>query len=135
MNVPKDWKRGTGGSFVDYTDPDDSGRRVRIIVENFGTTSMRWAEVASDGLRNRGGTCARPYNQLAMEETELAGKAAAEFEYTCGDGDKRRHGLWRGVVHDGKAYSFYLTATHDRFEESKPIFDEMVKSFQLTGAG
>ncbi|WP_434742853.1 protein kinase domain-containing protein [Micromonospora sp. SH-82] len=132
--VPKDWKRATGGSFVDFTDPEDSGRRVRIIVENFGTTSLRWAEVASDGLRTRN-TCAKPYNQITMGETELAGKAAAEFEYTCGDGDQRRHGVWRGVVHDGKAYSFYLTSGHDRFEESKPIFDEMVKSFQLTGSG
>ncbi|SCL49440.1 serine/threonine-protein kinase [Micromonospora yangpuensis] len=132
--VPKDWKRATGGSFVDYTDPEDSGRRVRIIVEDFRTTSVRWAEVAADGLRTRN-TCAKPYNQLALDEKELAGKAAAELEYTCGEGDKRRHGVWRGVVHEGKAYSFYLTSGHDRFEESKPIFDEMVKSFQLTSAG
>ncbi|MEV6708755.1 serine/threonine protein kinase, partial [Micromonospora wenchangensis] len=58
----------------------------------------------------------------------------AEFEYTCGEGDDKRHGVWRGVVHEGKVYSFYLTASDAKFAESKPIFDEMVKSFQLTGS-
>jgi hypothetical protein len=132
--VPKGWKRANGGSYTDYTDPEDGGRRVRIITESFSTTSMRWAEVAANGLRTRS-SCAKPYNQLALDEQELAGKPAAQLEYTCGEGDGMRHGLWRGVVHDGKAYSFYLTANDSRFTESKPIFDEMVKSFQLTDAG
>ncbi|WP_285791034.1 protein kinase [Micromonospora sp. NBRC 101691] len=134
MMVPKGWKRATGGSYTDYTDPEDSGRRVRIIVEPFSTTSVRWAEVAANGLRTRD-SCAKPYNQLALDEQELAGRPAAQLEYTCGEGDGMRHGVWRGVVHDGKAYSFYLTANDSRFAESKPIFDEMVKSFQLSDAG
>ncbi len=46
-----------------------------------------------------------------------------------------RHGVWHGVAHDGRVYSFYLTANDSRFAESKPIYDEMVKSFQLTAAG
>ncbi|WDZ86797.1 serine/threonine-protein kinase [Micromonospora cathayae] len=132
--VPKGWKRASGGSYTDYTDPEDSGRRVRIITEPFSTTSMRWAEVAADGLRTRT-SCAKPYEQLALDEQQLAGKAAAQIEYTCGEGDTKRHGVWRGVVHDGKAYSFYLTANDSRFAESKPIFDQMVESFRLTDAG
>lgn len=134
VQIPKGWTKASGGSYTDYTDPQDSGRRVRIITEPFRTTSMRWAEVAADGLRTRD-SCAKPYEQIALDEQELAGKPAAQLEYTCGEGDTKRHGLWRGVVHDGKAYSFYLTATDSRFAESRPIFDEMVKSFQLTGAG
>jgi hypothetical protein len=90
--------------------------------------------VAANGLSKNGKSCARPYAQLAMTDTELAGKPAAEFEYNCGQGDTMRHGIWRGVVSDGKAYSFYLTSNESRFEESKPVFDEMVRSFQLTGA-
>jgi hypothetical protein len=38
-------------------------------------------------------------------------------------------------VHDGRAYSFYLTSNDAKFEESRPIFEEMVRSFQLTAAG
>ncbi len=43
-----------------------------------------------------------------------------------------RHGVWRAISHNGKAYSFYLSTTDARFEESKVIFDEMVRSFELT---
>ncbi|RKN43480.1 serine/threonine-protein kinase [Micromonospora endolithica] len=135
--VPKGWKKATGGSYTDYTDPEDSGRRVRIITEKWSTTSARWVETAENGLKSRTSSCPRPYEQVASttEDLELAGKEAAEFEYTCGEGDSKRHGVWRGVVHDGKAYSFYLTSTDARFAQSRPIFDEMVKSFQLTDAG
>ncbi|MEU1751411.1 protein kinase [Micromonospora matsumotoense] len=134
VNVPKGWQKATGGVYIDYVDPQDKGRKVRILTEKFSGSSSRWAEVAENGLQNRTSSCAKPYEQLAMGEKNLAGKSAAEFEYTCGDGGDKRHGVWRGVVHEGKVYSFYLTANDAKFAESKPIFDEMVKSFQLTGA-
>ena len=57
-----------------------------------------WAETAENGLKTRSTSCVKPYNQVACTETELAGKPAAEFEYTCGEGDAMRHGVWRGVV-------------------------------------
>ena len=40
----------------------------------------------------------------------------------------------RAVIFDGKAYSFYLTSTDARFEESRPIFDEMTNTFKLNAA-
>ncbi|MBM0257685.1 hypothetical protein JNW89_13335, partial [Micromonospora sp. 4G55] len=128
-------ERKSAGDWVDYVDPQDSGRKVRILAEKWSGTPARWAEVAENGLRTRSKSCVKPYEQLAMTEPELAGQPAAELEYTCGDGETKRHGVWRGVVHDGKVYSFYLSATDAKFAESKPIFDEMVKSFQLTAAG
>ncbi|MER6592169.1 serine/threonine protein kinase, partial [Micromonospora purpureochromogenes] len=133
--VPKGWERKSAGDWVDYVDPQDSGRKVRILAEKWSGTPARWAEVAETGLRTRSKSCVKPYEQIAMTEPELAGQPAAELEYTCGDGEAKRHGVWRGVVHDGKVYSFYLSATDTKFAESKPIFDEMVKSFQLTAAG
>ncbi|MCW3815308.1 protein kinase [Micromonospora sp. DR5-3] len=134
VQVPEGWERKTGGVYVDYVDPQNSGRKVRILAEKWNGTSKSWAESASRGLRGNSKSCARPYNELAMSETTLAGKPAAEFEYTCGEGDSMRHGVWRGVVQDGKVYSFYLSANDAKFAESKPIFDAMAQSFQLTGA-
>ncbi|MET7749855.1 serine/threonine-protein kinase [Micromonospora sp. NPDC005367] len=132
--VPKGWKKATGGVYIDYVDPEDSGRKVRVLTEKFsGDSSMRWAEIAANGLK-KAKSCPKPYSQLEMAEKELAGKPAAEFEYTCGEGDTMRHGVWRGVVSDGKVYSFYLTSNDGRFAESKPIFDEMVQTFKLTDA-
>ncbi|MGC4878087.1 protein kinase domain-containing protein [Micromonospora sp. DT43] len=132
--VPKGWKKATGGSYTDYIDPEDSGRKVRIITEKWTSSSTRWAETAENGLKTKT-TCVKPYAQIASRETKLADKPAAEFEYTCGAGDTMRHGIWLGVAQDGKAYSFYLTANDAKFAESKPIFDEMVRTFQLTGDG
>ncbi|MDG4802971.1 serine/threonine-protein kinase [Micromonospora sp. WMMD980] len=134
VQIPKGWDRKTGGVFVDYVDPQDSGRKVRLLAEDWGGTSISWAEFASRNLRDKSKSCAKPYEQLAMNETTLAGKPAAEFEYTCGEGDAKRHGVWRGVVQGDKVYSFYLTASEATFAESKPIFDAMVGSFQLTAA-
>ncbi|MEU4679529.1 protein kinase [Micromonospora sp. NPDC023737] len=132
--VPKGWKKATGGVYIDYIDPEDSGRKVRVLTEKFsGDSAMRWAEIAANGLK-KAKSCPKPYSQLEMAEKELAGKPAAEFEYTCGEGDTMRHGVWRGVVSDGKVYSFYLTSNDARFAESKPIFDEMVRTFKLTDA-
>ncbi|MEU5913126.1 serine/threonine-protein kinase [Micromonospora sp. NPDC047527] len=133
--VPKGWKKATGGSYTDYIDPEDSGRKVRIITEKWSSSSTRWAETAENGLKTKSTSCVKPYNQVSSTETELASKPAAEFEYTCGEGDAMRHGVWRGVAQDGKAYSFYLTSIDAKFAESKPIFDEMVRTFQLTGNG
>jgi serine/threonine protein kinase len=134
IRVPKGWeRRSAGGVWVDFVDPEDNGRKVRILAEKWSGTAMRWAETAARGLAGNSSSCKRPFNRLSMTEQELAGQAAAEFEYTCGEGENMRHGVWRGVVHDGKVYSFYLSSTDARFAESKPIFDEMVKSFQLTG--
>lgn len=137
VNVPKGWtkKAPAKALYIDYTDPETSGRRVRIIVEDFRGEPSRWAEIAEDGLRKKSSSCAKPYRQLAMTETELDGRPAAEFEYTCGEGETKRHGVWRAVSVDGKAYSFYLTSNDAQFDESRPIFEEMVRSFRLTSAG
>ncbi|MFI7023255.1 serine/threonine-protein kinase [Micromonospora sp. NPDC049900] len=137
MLVPKGWKRTApaGAVYIDYTDPDDNGRRVRILNEKWAGSSTRWAQSAENNLKTRSASCAKPYTQISMADRELAGKPSAEFEYTCGDGDARRHGVWHGVAHEGRIYSFYLTVSDARFDESKPIYDEMLKSFQLTSAG
>ncbi|SCG51609.1 Serine/threonine protein kinase [Micromonospora humi] len=137
IQVPKGWQRQTGGLFVDYVDPEDEGRKVRVIAEKWGGTSISWAEFASRNLKSKTAnskTCPAPYTELSVSEQPLAGQTGGQLEYTCGEGDGMRHGIWRGLVKDGKVYSFYLSSTDARFAESKPIFDAMVGSFQLTGA-
>ncbi|MFR9776972.1 protein kinase domain-containing protein [Micromonospora sp. MS34] len=133
LQVPKGWDKNSGGVFVDFVDPEQDGRKVRVLAEKWGGTSTSWAEFASRNLRDKSKSCDKPYAELNMTETTLAGKPAAEFEYTCGDGDTKRHGVWRGAVQDGKVYSFYLTANDADFAASKPIFDAMATSFKLDG--
>ncbi|MGV9370572.1 PsbP-related protein, partial [Micromonospora tulbaghiae] len=137
IQVPKGWQQQTGGLYVDYVDPEDEGRKVRVIAEKWGGTSISWAEFASRNLKSKTAnskTCPAPYTELSVSEQPLAGQTAGQLEYTCGEGEAMRHGIWRGLVKDGKVYSFYLSTTDARFAESKPIFDAMVDSFQLTAA-
>ena len=135
VNVPKGWKKASGVLYVDFTDPKDGGRRVRIITEDSTADPSRFMEIAEDGLQQRARVCARPYERVDLRRVTLAKQPAAELEYTCGTGDAKRHGIWRAVINDGRAYSFYLTAREGRFEESRSIFEEMVRSFQLTAQG
>jgi serine/threonine protein kinase len=134
VQVPKGWERKSAGDWVDFVDPADNGRKVRILAEKWSGTSTRWAEVAENGLKTKSKSCVKPYNQVSMTAQQLAGEPAAEFEYTCGTGGAMRHGVWRGVVHNGKVYSFYLSSTDAKFAASRPIFDAMVTSFQFTAA-
>ncbi|MFY1634148.1 protein kinase domain-containing protein [Solwaraspora sp. WMMB335] len=137
VNVPDGWVKTGAGVWVDYTDPDDGGRRVRILVENAGpsTQPLPFLRSAGERLSTNRGSCDEPYEQIALVEAEVAGKPSAELEYTCGAESNKRHGIWRAVMHDSKAYSFFMTTPDARFAESKPIFDEMIRSFQLAEAG
>jgi hypothetical protein len=131
VNVPKGWTRKASGTWVDYADPQDAKHKVRILVEKSSATPSAFLGIAEDGLINRSANCPKPYKRLALDKTTIAGKDGAVLEYRCGAGDEARHGLWGAVVTGGKAYSFYLTATEAQFETSKPIFDEMIKSYTL----
>jgi hypothetical protein len=134
VNVPEGWKKDTGGLYVDFTDTEETGRRVRILVEPASGEPDRFLERA-EGFLKKSKSCRKPYARVDLRAAELAGQQAAELEYTCGDGTEMRHGIWRAVIQDGKAYSFYLTVPQDRYDDSKAIFDEMVRSFALTTAG
>jgi hypothetical protein len=132
VEVPKGWKRTAAGSWVDYSDPKDSKRKVRILVERSGGTPASFLGVAENTLRNRSTNCPKPYAQVGLTPAKISGQDGAVLEYTCGTGPSARHGLWGAVVTGGKAYSFYLTTKESQFAESKPIFDEMIGTYALS---
>jgi len=132
INVPKTWSNVPAGSYVDFIDPEDRGRKLRVNVERSGPDPRGFLRIAEENLKKNTASCTAPYTAVSLRDVELAGRQAAELEYTCGSGDTQRHGIWRAVVHNGKAYHFFLTVPSARFEESRRIYDEMVKSFQLT---
>ncbi|MGW4465625.1 protein kinase domain-containing protein [Micromonospora sp. NPDC004704] len=140
VNVPEGWKKNApkNAVYIDFTDPADAGRRVRVLIEKASSnpTPTKFLEAAGGQLAKPDSkSCTKPYAQVALQDVEIGGKPAGELEYTCGEGDTKRHGIWRAIIQDGKAYEFYLTTPDARFQESKPIFDEMVRSFTITGIG
>ena len=134
VNVPKGWNRKAAGDWVDYIDPNDKVRKVRILVESSKGTSSSFLGVVANGLRKGTSTCPKPYDEVSLTPATVAGLEAGVLEYTCGSGDTARHGRWGTVVRDGRAYSFYLITKESRYAESSMIFDEMVRSFNLAAA-
>jgi hypothetical protein len=132
LNVPRNWARAPSGSYIDFTDPADHGRRLRVNIEKSGLDPHGFLRAAGDQLKRNKSGCAAPYTEVGLNDVQLDGKQAAELEYTCGSGATQRHGIWRAVVYNGKAYHFFLTVPATRYDESKPIYQEMVQSFHLT---
>jgi eukaryotic-like serine/threonine-protein kinase len=133
LNVPQSWaKRPSQSSFVDYVDPADEGRRVRINVEKTGGSAHSFAEVAENFLKTHPQTCTVPYARIGLrDDVKLGGQPAAELEYTCGSGDQTRHGIWRFTVQNGNAYHVYLTVPGPQFDGARPIYDMMVNSYRF----
>jgi hypothetical protein len=133
VNVPKGWiKKPSSGSFIDYVDPANEERRIRLNIEPAGGSAASFAQVAEGYLRDHPGVCAAPYDRVALrEKLQLGGREAAELEYTCGDGSGGRHGIWRVAVLNGKAYHFFLTVPSSQFDTSRTIYDEMVRSYRF----
>ncbi|GGQ41285.1 serine/threonine-protein kinase [Couchioplanes azureus] len=127
VSVPKGWTKRSGGSWVDYVD-EGADRKVRLLVESGNGTPQGFLKIAEKNLKKRSSSCPKPYAQIGLTDRTIAGQPGAVLEYTCSD---ERHGLWGAVMHDGKAYSFYLTSTEDQFAESKPVFEELVRTFTL----
>jgi serine/threonine protein kinase len=129
VNVPKDWTKSASSSYVDFVEAGGA-RKIRINVEPTTATAQKFLATAETGLK-KPSICPSPYTRVALIDSELAKQEAAQLEYTCGTGDGKRHGIWEAVVVDGKAYHFYLTVPDSRFDESKIIFQEMLRSFRF----
>jgi serine/threonine protein kinase len=132
VKVPKGWKRVAAGNWVDYVDPGDPERKVRVLVEPGTITPRRFAENTAQGTLRNSQNCPKPFRAVAVTDVQVAGHPGAQLEYTCGSGPGMRHGIWRETTVNGRMYSFYLTSTDAQFAASKQIFDEMTRTFALT---
>ncbi|MEV6597368.1 protein kinase [Actinoplanes sp. NPDC051346] len=127
VSVPKGWTKKSGGSWVDYVD-GGAERKVRLLVESGNGSPQGFLKIAENNLKKKGSSCPKPYAQVGLTDRTIAGQPGAVLEYTC---DDKRHGLWGAVMRNGKAYSFYLTSTEEQFAESKPVFEELVRTFAI----
>nr|GID85800.1 hypothetical protein Ade03nite_47240 [Actinoplanes derwentensis] len=131
VQVPAGWTRSAGGVYVEYIEPDDKTTKVRILVETGKVAPNKFvSQTAPAGLR-KGKSCPAPFTEVATTEVTISGNAGAELEYTCGEGDAMRHGIWRMTTVGGKMYSFFLTTTDAKFPDYKKYYDTMTETFQL----
>jgi serine/threonine protein kinase len=130
--VPKGWTRSVGQTYVDYVDPGNKLQKVRILVEKGSIEPRRFADTTAPATLRKSKNCPAPFTHLGTTtDVQVSGHAAAQFEYTCGSGDSKRHGIWRMTTVNGKMYSFFLTTQESLFADSKKYFDAMATSFQI----
>nr|WP_018347986.1 serine/threonine-protein kinase [Longispora albida] len=131
LNVPKGWVKKATATYVDFVEPNETGRRIRLNVESASSTAKAWAEVAAKGLQqNKNNSCPQ-YTLIGVRDVSQGVQNAAELEYTCDTGPKLRHGKWRGVRTDSRVFTYYLSVPETQFAESQPIYEEMNRSFRL----
>ncbi|MEU4687430.1 protein kinase [Actinoplanes sp. NPDC023714] len=133
VQVPAGWTRSSGQTYVDYINPDNNAVKVRVLLEKGSISPNRFVNETAPGTLKKSKNCPKPYTQGETIEVEMAGTKAAQFEYTCGEGDAMRHGIWRMTTVGNRMYSFYLTTPEANFAESKKYFDKMAETFQIVG--
>jgi hypothetical protein len=134
VSLPANWQGGTDNTelyYVDYVDPDNASIGVRLVVEPWSGEPQGLVE-AAEGNIQRNPDCPS-YERVSITDVEAAGRSGAQLEYTCGEGADLRRARWVTVVAGGTAYSFRFTAPEAEFAERQAIFDELLRSFQLTG--
>src|SRR5262249_12404037 len=111
-----------------------AGRWVRLNIDAVGNTTSR-AVMEGAAHRFQTGTGCAGFQQMGLRDAKLAGYDSTILEYTCAPPKlPPRHGIWQTVVVGGQAYQVTLSTEASRFDESRVIFDEMVRSLRLASA-
>jgi hypothetical protein len=134
VNLPEQWQEIDNPDlvYVDFVDPAGATSQVRLLVEHWEGDAAGLLDEAESNI-SASSACAQPYQRVSTTDTQLAGRGAVQMEYTCGQGDDARRARWATVVVEDTAYSMRLTTLDSGFEASAVIFDELLRSFQLTG--
>ena len=128
LDVPVGWKVSKGSSYVDYRDPKDSDRWLRINVtdEKDATKALQSAD-----HRFATGTC-KTYTNLGLTGAKLGGVDGAQLEFLCTpQGKEPRHAIWRIAVINGKACHVYLSTWENSFAQDKAVFEAALTSFRV----
>jgi hypothetical protein len=133
--VPKGWKPAKSGTYVDYRDPDNADRWLRINIYKPArkpTSEFESAEkYFKDAAKKR---CQQDtYVRVELSDQKLGTiETAGQLEYQCTPPDKeQRHALWRIGVDGGVAYHVYLSTLESTFAADRPVFDKAIESFAI----
>jgi hypothetical protein len=130
VNVPQDWKKQPAkGTYVDFRDPQDEARWVR--VDTYRADGTGNALLNGFDKRGRAGNICPGYELVGRPEVTLSGQAGSELEYRCHPDSGDRHGIVAAVIIDSRAFVLTMSVPEERFDESRPVFDEMVRSFTV----
>jgi len=135
VNVPKGWAVDPDDeNVVNVYDPADEDKDtwIRFNVTKDGATTDGYLTAAAKGLDgsyfDKGSL-----EQISLGPVSFGGHDGSVIEYTGTrkSDDAARHGLWAVIQVDEMKYHIYLSVPEESFADSKAVFDEAVKSFQL----
>jgi hypothetical protein len=133
INLPAQWQGIDNEelSYVDFVDPGSARVAVRLVVDPGVSDAQRLVEVAEGNIQSN--VACPAYQRVGMTGIEAAGREGALLEYTCGEGEELRRAKWVTVTDGENAYSFRFTAPEAEWADRQAIFDELLRSFQVTG--
>ncbi|MCX5399197.1 protein kinase [Streptomyces sp. NBC_00102] len=131
--VPEGWERRTEGTQIDYT-PDEGGHRIRISLDpapDFETPYTHMLEMEKN-LRNR----LPGYSRISLDENTFRDYPGSIWEFTWTE-TKDHPGERRGIDQmyfagetGGPEYALYLTAPVDDWDDTRQLFDTMLRSWR-----
>ncbi|MFC7248017.1 protein kinase [Catellatospora aurea] len=132
--VPKGWTPAKSGSYIDYRDPTDKERWLRINVYKSGGNPTRELEGAEKNFKKEDRCQKDTYQRIELSDQKLGTlETAAQLEYQCTPPNKNpRHAIWRIGVEGGTAFHIYLSTWEDSFAQDKAFFDQAIDSFTIT---
>lgn len=130
--VPAGWKGVKAGSYIDYQDPNDKERWLRINVYD-GRTPRSELTGAENSFKTSTGKCQKDsYQRVSLTDEKLGELDAAQLEFQCTPPKKDpRHAVWRIGLSGKTAYHVYLSTWESSFAQDKTVFDAAVGSFTL----
>ena len=125
--VPEGWTRSTQSTRTYFREPG-TGRYLQV-----DQTTHPKPDAVADWQRQETAVARRlpGYRRIRIEAVPYRGWDAADWEFTWRSGGRRVHVLSRNVrVSDERAYALYWSVPHDRWTESRPLFDVFAATFR-----
>lgn len=133
LAVPEGWERRTEGNQIDYT-PDEGGHRIRISIDDAPDFDSPYTHMLAmeKNLENR----LPGYSRVSLDENTFRDYPGSLWEFTWTE-TKDHPGERRGIDQmyfggdtGGPEYALYLTAPVDDWDDTRQLFDTMLRSWR-----
>jgi hypothetical protein len=130
--VPEGWERRTDSGQIDYT-PDGGAHRIRISLDpqpDFDDSLAHMRSIEKDLAARLPG-----YERLTLESNVFRDRPGSRWEFTwveSKDHPGPRHGIDQMYFAErgGPEYALYMTGPDEDREETRKLFETMLRSWQ-----
>ncbi|MFE2060376.1 serine/threonine-protein kinase [Streptomyces sp. NPDC059446] len=129
--LPEGWERQTGGDRIEYS-PDNGAHSLRISIDpqpDFDSSYAHMQSIEKDLSRRL-----PEYERLTLEENVFRDRPGSRWEFTWIESQGQpgpRHGIDQMYFAEtgGPEYAFYLTGPEGEQDETRQLFETMLRSW------